>query len=83
MFRVVLSRSARKSLDAIPAAIADRIVQRLRSLELNPRPSDVKKLRGREGWRIRVGDYRVIYSIHDEELLILVVTLGHRREVYR
>ena len=83
MFRVVLSRSARKSLDAIPTAIADRIVQRLRSLELNPRPSDVKKLRGREGWRVRVGDYRIIYSIHDEELLILVVTLGHRREVYR
>ena len=50
----------------------------------NPRPRGVEKLEGRENrYRIRVGDYRVIYEIHDEVLLVLVVRIGHRREVYR
>ncbi|MGI8966712.1 MAG: type II toxin-antitoxin system RelE family toxin [Limisphaerales bacterium] len=52
-------------------------------LETIPRPSDVKKLKGRSAWRIRVGDYRVIYEIHDRILRIIVVTIGHRREIYR
>jgi mRNA interferase RelE/StbE len=83
MYRVVLSRTARKSLDGLPNAIADRILDRLHALETDPRPTDVKKLKGREGWRIRIGDYLVIYSINDNDLVILVVTIGHRREVYR
>ena len=56
---------------------------RLRALEANPRPTDVKKLKGRSAWRVCVGDYRIIYEIHDRELLVIVVTVGHRREVYR
>jgi mRNA interferase RelE/StbE len=48
-----------------------------------PRPADVKKLKGRDAWRIRVGDYRVIYEIHDRVLQIIVITVGHRREIYR
>ena len=56
---------------------------RLRALEANPRPTDVKKLKGRSAWRVRVGDYRIIYEIHDRELVVIVVTIGHRREVYR
>jgi mRNA interferase RelE/StbE len=52
-------------------------------LETNPRPADVKKLKGRDAWRIRVGDYRVIYEIHGRVLQILVITVGHRREIYR
>jgi mRNA interferase RelE/StbE len=55
----------------------------LDALRSEPRPPDVKKLKGREGWRIRVGDYRVIYSITDKELLVLVVRIGHRSEIYR
>ena len=60
-----------------------RILARLAELETNPRPTDVKKLKGRKAWRIRVGDYRVIYEIHGRQLQILVITIGHHREVYR
>ena len=56
---------------------------RLAGLETIPRPPDVKKLKGRDAWRIRVGDYRVIYEIHDRVLQIIVITVGHRREIYR
>ena len=60
-----------------------RILPRLAELETNPRPTDAKKLKGRKAWRIRVGDYRAIYEIHDQQPQILVITIGHRREVYR
>ena len=82
-YRVILPRSVQKELDRLPDDVVKRILARLTQLETNPRPSDVKKLKGREAWRIRVGDYRVIYEIHDRELQILVITVGHRREIYR
>ena len=83
MYRVALSKAARKQLDDLPDDIAARIISRLENLKADPRPADVKKLKGREGWRIRVGDYRVIYTIHDNDLLILVIRIAHRRDVYR
>lgn len=83
MYRVILPRSVQKELDRLPDEVLRRILARLAHLETNPRPADVKKLKGRDAWRIRVGDYRVIYEIHDRELQILVVTVGHRREIYR
>ena len=61
----------------------DRIISAIRDLTEDPRPAGVRKLTGREGWRIRVGEYRVIYEIRDESLFILVVTIGHRREIYQ
>ena len=82
-FRVILPKSVQKELDRLPDDIAARIMARLRALESNSRPTDVKKLKGRPAWRVRVGDYRIIYEIHDRELLVIVVTIGHRREVYR
>jgi mRNA interferase RelE/StbE len=82
-YRVILARSVQKELDRLPDEIVNRILARFVELETNPRPSDVKKLKGRNAWRIRVGDYRVIYEIHDRELQVLVITVGHRREVYR
>jgi mRNA interferase RelE/StbE len=83
MYRVVLPRAVRKTLDSLPDTIANRILDRLNALETNPRPPDVKKLKGREGWRIRIGDYRVIYTIKDSQLMILIITIGHRGEIYR
>lgn len=77
-------RAAQTSVQVVRAFV--RLRQMLASnaeLESNPRSPDVKKLKGRNAWRIRVGDYRVIYEIHDRELHILVITVGHRREVYR
>jgi len=67
----------------LPDEILNRILARLAALEVNPRPADVKKLKGRAAWRIRAGDYRVIYEIHDRVLQIIVITVGHRREIYR
>ena len=81
--QVIIPKSVRKELDRLPEDVARRILARLAGLETNPRPADVKKLRGREAWRIRVGDYRVIYEIHDRELQVIVITVGHRREIYR
>jgi mRNA interferase RelE/StbE len=82
-FQVILPKSVQKELNHMPDDIAKRILTRLAELETNPRPPDVKKLKGRSAWRIRVGDYRVIYEIHDRVLQIIVITVGHRREVYR
>jgi mRNA interferase RelE/StbE len=82
-FQVVLPKSVQKELDRLPDDIAKRIMARFVGLEANPRPPDVKKLKGRNAWRIRIGDYRVIYEIHDRVLQIVVITAGHRREVYR
>ncbi len=82
-YRVILSKSVQKELDRLPDDIANRVLARLAALETNPRPPDVKKLKGRDGWRIRIGDYRVIYEIHDRAMQVLVITVGHRREVYQ
>jgi len=82
-YRVILPRSVQKKLDRLPDDVVKRILARLSRLEANPRPADVKKLKGRDAWRIRVGDYRVTYEIHDRELQVLVITVGHRREIYR
>jgi mRNA interferase RelE/StbE len=85
-FQIILPKSVQKELDRLPDELAGRILARLAGLETNPRPADVKKLKGRAAWRIRVGDYRVIYEIHDRVLqiiVIIVITVGHRREIYR
>jgi mRNA interferase RelE/StbE len=82
-YRVILPRSVQKILDRLPDEIVKRILARLTGLETNPRPPDVKKLKGRNAWRVRVGEYRVIYEIHDRELQVLVITIGHRGDVYR
>ena len=60
-YRVILPKSVQKQLDRLPDDVVNRILSRLTGLETNPRPADVKKLKGRVAWRIRVGDYRIIY----------------------
>jgi mRNA interferase RelE/StbE len=82
-YSVILPKSVQKELERLPDEVVNRVLARLAGLEVNPRPPDVKKLKGRNAWRIRVGDYRVIYEIHDRELQVLVITVGHRREIYR
>ena len=80
---LLIERQAQRSLARIAARDQDRIADAIRRLADEPRPHGVKKLSGRNAWRIRVGDFRVIYEIHDDRLVILVVSIGHRREVYR
>jgi len=82
-YQVILPKSVQKELDRLPDDVVKRILARLAQLETNPRPADVKKLKGRDAWRIRVGNYRVIYEIHDRILQIIVITIGHRGDIYR
>ena len=83
-YTVEFSRAADREFRKLPAQIQSRLRARIESLSLNPRPVDSKKLAGSENaWRIRVGEYRVVYEVHDRILYVLVVRVAHRREVYR
>jgi mRNA interferase RelE/StbE len=82
-YQVVLPKSVQKELDRLPSRIAERMLDALSRLKEQPRPTGCKKLPGEIAWRIRVGDYRAIYEIDDRLARIVVVTIGHRREVYR
>ena len=83
MYKVELRRRVRQSLDRLPEKNHQAVITALKSLEQEPRPRGVEKIRGTELWRIRKGDYRVIYYIDDREQTITVVRIRHRRDVYR
>ena len=83
MYKVELRRRVRQSLDKLPEKDRQVVIATLESLEQEPRPRGVEKIRGTEFWRIRKGDYRAIYYINDREQIITVVRIGHRRDVYR
>jgi len=84
LYQIVITHPARKQLHKLPAMICERITLAIDGLAVEPRPHGVESVKGLPGtYRIRVGDYRIIYSIQDEKLLILVVRIGHRRDVYR
>ena len=81
---VVITRSPQKALDRLEGDIYTRITRKLKELEDNPRPMGVEKLAGSEDlYRVRVGNWRIVYAIQDPELIVLVVKVAHRREVYR
>jgi mRNA interferase RelE/StbE len=81
---ITFAKSARRELEALEAPIAGRIFSRIENLSENPRPRDCLKLHGRQGlWRLRVGDYRVIYAIDDKNLVVDIAVVRHRRDVYR
>ena len=82
-YTIFIEKTAQKDLSKIPQQYQNRIIKAIQSLAKNPRPSGSKKLSGRDAWRIRVGNYRVIYEIHDDRLIILVVVIGHRKDIYR
>jgi mRNA interferase RelE/StbE len=82
-YAVAIERAAQKSLAKISPPHRARIIRAIEALATDPRPAGVKKLRQREAWRLRVGTYRVIYEIHEDEVLVLVVRVRHRREAYR
>jgi mRNA interferase RelE/StbE len=83
MYRVIIKLSADKQIGRLSSRIRRRISDALDGLAENPRPCGSKKLKGAEDlWRIRVGDYRVIYTIRDDELIVLVVRVAHRKDVY-
>ena len=82
-YQFIIKRSAEKELDALSARMRERIVGHLLTLEDNPRPVGIKKLQGEDGFRLRVGDYRVLYTIDDHRNQVTIFAVGHRRDGYR
>lgn len=84
MYQIEFSKKAQKQFKVLPKSTQNRLIAKINLLSENPRPVDCKKLKGvKDLFRLRVGDYRVVYTIEDEYLLILIVEVGHRREVYK
>jgi mRNA interferase RelE/StbE len=83
-YRLLIKASAAKELKAIPnKKDRQRVVKRIQGLEDNPRPRGSQKLSGRERYRIRQGQYRIVYAIEADELVVYVVKVGNRKDVYR
>lgn len=83
MYQITFRSSAIKELRKLPADYRKSVASAIDGLVEVPRPTGVKKMAGIDAWRIRVGEYRIVYSIEDKQLVIEVIRIGHRREVYR
>lgn len=81
-YQVLFQPSALKNLSKLPASLSDRITKATQALEADPRPPGCKKL-SNGSYRIRIGDYRVVYDVLDDRVIVLVLHVKHRREVYR
>lgn len=83
-YNVIIKASAKKELAALPKPVVSRMVAVIEALAVEPRPNGVRKLTGTNNiYRVRVADYRVVYRIEDDTLIIEVVRVAHRKEVYR
>ena len=82
-YQVVLKRSAERELDQLRGPAFERIKRKLLGLEQNPRPVGGQNLHGQDAYRIRVGDYRILYVIDDAARRIDIIAIGHRRDIYR
>jgi mRNA interferase RelE/StbE len=83
-YSITFARSARKELEIIDNKTIQKILSKIESLSNEPRPINCRKLHGEENlWRIRIGDYRVIYSIYDKKQIIDIIAIRHRSEAYR
>lgn len=84
MYRILLERAAEKDLARLSSEVHDRVISAIQTLAANPRPPGCRKLVGsKNDWRIRVGDYRVIYEIADQIRIVRINRVRHRREAYR
>ncbi len=82
-YSIFFRKSVESDLSNIPKKDVGRIFKRIKSLVNDPRPPGCEKLTGQERYRLRQGRYRIVYSIQDEELTIWIVTVGHRKDIYR
>jgi mRNA interferase RelE/StbE len=82
LYSIEITATAKKQLTKLPLTITDKLIKTIQELAKNPRPIGYKKLKGRPGYRIRKGDYRIIYEIYDAQLIINIITVGNRKEVY-
>ncbi len=83
MYKLVIEKYALKNIAKINPSDLPAIRDAIASLATNPRPQGYKKLKGIEAYRIRAGNYRIIYEIHDNLITVVVIDVGHRREIYR
>lgn len=84
MYRLEIRRTAERDLRRLPRSAFERLNEQILSLREDPRPPGVRKLKGKlEGWRVRVGQYRILYEIDDEERVVTIARVRHRRDVYR
>jgi mRNA interferase RelE/StbE len=82
-YKVYFKESVEKDLNTIPKKDLQKVLRRIETLSQDPRPQGHEKLTGQERYRIRQGNYRIVYSIQDQQLTVWVVKVGHRKEVYR
>ncbi|MCA9896731.1 MAG: type II toxin-antitoxin system RelE/ParE family toxin [Ardenticatenaceae bacterium] len=83
MYNLKIKNSAERDLKRLPKPLFLRLNQKILALREEPRPSGVRKLQGKlEGWRVRVGDYRIVYQIDEAEQTVTIVRIRHRRDVY-
>ena len=82
-YSIEFAKGVRKDFKSIPTNDADRILKKIESLSRDPRPMDSRKLTSEDAYRVRIGNYRVVYDIYDQVLLILVLKIGHRKNVYK
>jgi mRNA interferase RelE/StbE len=82
-YTIVILRRAQRELQRLPHEDYERVREAIRALAQNPRPAGCLALTGRAGWRLRVGNYRVIYEIDDVQHIVTILHVGHRRDVYR
>ena len=84
MYEIYLERAAERDLKHVSIGDFHRIIYHIKALAENPRPSGCRKITGsRNDWRIRTGDYRIIYEIDDDQKAVRIMRIRHRREVYR
>jgi mRNA interferase RelE/StbE len=83
MYQVVIEKQVQKHLAKITPPNYNKVVSALQDLANNPRPQGYKKLKGRQGFRVRIGEYRIIYNINDNILTVFILAIGNRRDVYK
>lgn len=83
IYEILFEKASIKSLSKLPADVQAKIIEVIEKLSENPRPHGSKKLEGREGYRVRIGDYRVIYLINDKTITVLILDIGKRKEIYK
>jgi len=82
-YKIEIKKSAAKEIENLPSMILKRVISHIQELSDDPRPSGCKKLSGDEKYRLRVGDYRILYEIEDDIVTVYVVKVAHRKELYR
>jgi mRNA interferase RelE/StbE len=84
LYKIEWKQSAKKELKKLKKAVIPRIIKAVESLSINPHPTGSRKLQGSEHlYRVRLGDYRIVYSVENKILLIEIIRIGHRKDIYR